>query len=180
MEIFKLMSESVEDKLLAQLRKDYPNLTDNEINKYIYNRTRNINMDFNKSYTLHINRVKCPVEEILDNLYSMDKRTNEWKRKLIHRYGKDNMCNYFIMIEYLKVFKNKTDINNVNMDTETLFKETYKQVFQPHHTKENASAWKQKKCRLKKKMLSTNPDITDYEYIMFNQLQQIIKSQLIN
>lgn len=180
MDIFKLLGEEIEQRLLNDLRKDFPTLSDNQINEYIFNRTKNPNMDFNKPHIPHKNRFKCPVEKILDNIYPIDKTSNEWKRKLLNRYGNDKMCNYFIMIEYLKVFKNKTEYNNVNMDTETLFKETYKQVFQPHHTKENASAWKQKKCRLKKKMLSTQPDTSDYEYIMFNQLQQIIKSQLIN
>ena len=86
MDIFKLLGEEIEQRLLNDLRKDFPNLSDNEINEYIFNRTKNPNMDFNKPYIPHKNRFKCPVEIILDNIYPIDKRSNVWKRKLLNRY----------------------------------------------------------------------------------------------
>ncbi len=169
-DIFKLISNQLENKLLNELSKDFPELSEEDLKNFIYKKTRE-HFDFNKSNILYKNRIKGEEEEILDNLFP---GKNEWKTRLIKRYGQDKNDTYYIMIEYFKVFKNKTINNNVNMNKLELFKETYKQVFQPYHTKENASVWKQKKFRLKKKMLADNPDILDYEYIMFDKLQQFI------
>ena len=165
--IFKSMREEIENKLL----KDFPELSENEINKFIYKKTRN-HYDFNKPNILYKNRTKGSEEEILDYLFP-DK--NEWKTRLIKRYGEDKFDTYYIMIEYIKTFKNKTPINiDNNMDNEEKFKYTYKQVFQPFHNKENASRWKQKKFRLKKKMLSEQTLEDDYEYILFKFIQEMI------
>tara|TARA_R110000787_G_scaffold230451_1_gene337946 strand:+ start:185 stop:712 length:528 start_codon:yes stop_codon:yes gene_type:complete len=171
-DIFKLISNQLENKLLNELSKDFPELSEEDLKNFIYKKTRG---DINKPNINHKNRFKSENELVLDNIFTNDNKTiNQWKRQLLNRYGKDKECNYYIMIESFKVFKNKTIYNNVNMNKLELFKETYKQVFQPYHNKENASVWKQKKFRLKKKMLADNPDILDYEYIMFDKLQQFI------
>jgi len=173
--IYKLMSEEIENKLLKNLSKDFPELSENEINKFIYKKTRN-HYDFNKPNILYKNRTKGSEEEILDYLFpDNNKIINEWKTRLIKRYGKDKFDTYYLMIEYIKTFKNKTPINiDNNMNNEEKFKYTYKQVFQPFHNKENASRWKQKKFRLKKKMLSEQSPEDDYEYILFKFIQEMI------
>ncbi len=178
-DIFKLMSNQIEIKLLKDLSKDFPELSENELKIFIYKKTRG---DINKPNIDYKNRFKNENELLLDKIFIENNETiNKWKRYLLNRYGEDKECNYYIMLEYIKVFKNTTIINidnmNNNMNNEQLFLETYKQVFQPFHTKENASKWKQKKFRLKKKMLSNDNDITeDYEYILFRFIQNSLFS----
>ncbi len=178
-DIFKLMSNQIEIKLLKDLSKDFPELSENELKIFIYKKTRE---DINKPNIDYKNRFKNENELLLDKIFIENNETiNKWKRYLLNRYGEDKECNYYIMLEYIKVFKNTTIINidnmNNNMNNEQLFQETYKQVFQPFHTKENASKWKQKKFRLKKKMLSNDNNITeDYEYILFRFIQDSLFS----
>jgi len=168
-----------ENKLLINLSKDFPQLSEEELKIFIYKKTR---QDINKPNIDYKNRLKNDNELLLDKIFIENNETiNKWKRYLLNRYGEDKECNYYIMLEYIKVFKNTTIINidnmNNNMNNEQLFQETYKQVFQPFHTKENASKWKQKKFRLKKKMLSNDNNITeDYEYILFRFIQDSLFS----
>ena len=51
--IFKSMREEIENKLLKDFSKDFPELSENEINKFIYKKTRN-HYDFNKPNILLI------------------------------------------------------------------------------------------------------------------------------
>ena len=172
-DIFKSLSQEIENKLLKDLSKDFPELSENQINKYIYKKTRG---DINKPNIDHKNRFKNENELLLDNIFKNDNKTiNQWKRYLLNNYGQDKECNYFIMLEYIKTFKNITTINiDNNMDNEEKFKYTYQQVFQPFHNKENANRWKQKKFRLKKKMLSGQSPEDDYEYILFMFIQEML------
>ncbi len=178
-DIFKSFSKQIENKLLENLSKDKEviakNLSEDELKKLIFNRTRK-DIDFNPPNILYKNRMKCDNEKLLDKIFNNDNRIiNKWKRDLINRYNQDKECNYYIMLEFVKTFKNITHINiDNNMNREQLFQETYKLVFQPHHNKDNADRWKQKKFRLKKKMLEQRPNEEDYEYILFNYLQDIV------
>jgi hypothetical protein len=178
--IFKSFSQQIENELLKNLSKDYPQLSEDELKIFIYKKTRK---DINKPNIDYKNRFKNENELLLDKIIIKNNETiNKWKRQLLNRYGQDKECNYYIMLEFVKTFKNITHINiDNNMNKEQLFQETYKLVFQPYHNKDNADRWKQKKFRLKKKMLEPRPNEEDYEYILFNYLQDIVfKNKTIN
>ena len=183
--IFKSFSQQIENELLKNLSKDKEviaeNLSEDELKKFIFNRTK-ADMDFNPPNILYKNRIKCENEILLDKIFNNDNRIiNKWKKDLINRYNEDKECNYYIMLEFVKTFKNITHINiDNNMNKEQLFQETYKLVFQPYHNKDNADRWKQKKFRLKKKMLEPRNE-DDYEYILFNYVQDLVfKNNTIN
>ena len=78
-DIFKLISNQLENKLLNELSKDFPELSEEDLKNFIYKKTRE-HFDFNKSNILYKNRIKGEEEEILDNLFP---GKNEWKTRLI-------------------------------------------------------------------------------------------------
>ncbi len=172
--IFSSIKDQLENKLLEDLSKDYPDLSEDKLKKFIYNRTR-ADMDFNPPGILYKNRIKCDNEKLLDKIFINDNPViNKWKRELLNRYGHDKYCNYYIMLEFVKTFKNITHINiDNNMNREQLFQETFKLIFKPHYSKDTADRWKQKKFRLKKKMLEPGNE-DDYEYILFNYVQNLL------
>jgi len=185
-DIFKSLTKSLSNKLKTNLCQD-SDFKDLNIQDLIKNRVDNIlstDIDFSSLLYTEIKDEKYKNEYmILNDVYGSsynNETIRRFKANLMSRYGQDITENYYVMIEYLKVFKNK-NINIIKdmseLSESQIFNIVYNDVFKPHHTKEDASKWKQKKFRLKKKVVGgviTKTD--DYELIMFNY----IKNNMIN
>lgn len=185
-DIFKSLTKSLGNKLKTNLCKD-SDFKDLNIQDLIKNRVDTIlssDIDFSSLLYTEIKDEKYKNEHmILNDVYGSsynNETIRRFKANLMSRYGQDITENYYVMIEYLKVFKNK-NINIIKdmseLSESQIFNIVYNDVFKPHHTKEDASKWKQKKFRLKKKVVGgviTKTD--DYELIMFNY----IKNNMIN
>ena len=185
-DIFKSLTKSLGNKLKTNLCQD-SDFKDLNIQDLIKNRVDTIlstDIDFSSLLYTEIKDEKYKNEHmILNDVYGSsynNETIRRFKANLMSRYGQDITENYYVMIEYLKVFKNK-NINIIKdmseLSESQIFNIVYNDVFKPHHTKEDASKWKQKKFRLKKKVVGgviTKTD--DYELIMFNY----IKNNMIN
>jgi len=185
-DIFKSLTKSLGNKLKTDLCQDpeFKNLNINNLIKNSVDTILSSDIDFSSLLYTEKKDEKYKNEYmILNDVYGSsynNETIRRFKSNLMSRYGQDITENYYVMIEYLKVFKNK-NINIIkdmsDLSESQIFNIVYNEVFKPHHTKEDASKWKQKKFRLKKKVVGGVVSKTDdYELIMFNY----IKNNMIN
>ena len=185
-DFFKSLTKSLSNKLKTDLCQDpeFKNLNINNLIKNSVDTILSSDIDFSSLLYTEKKDEKYKNEYmILNDVYGSsynNETIRRFKSNLMSRYGQDITENYYVMIEYLKVFKNK-NINIIkdmsDLSESQIFNIVYNEVFKPHHTKEDASKWKQKKFRLKKKVVGGVVSKTDdYELIMFNY----IKNNMIN
>lgn len=167
MENFIHMKSAIKDKLLLDLKKDFKDLSEEQLLFFINNR---LNQD--TDWDDDINGIT--IQEILKKIFTNDDRkTYLFKQRLCERYGNDKLDNYYILLQYIKnIFKTKTNLIVDKMNfliSEKEFEEVYEKVFRPYQTTDNKDKLKQKKFRLKKKLCKgciTKED--DYECILFS------------
>lgn len=162
---YKYIISSLADKLKEDLKRD-PDFIGLDINELI-----------NSKVDEHIEKtdfIQKEIEFILNDIFDPSiKKNKDFINYTLNNLSKENTIN--ILLKHLNlIFKNKTIKINRSMDyqiTADEFELIYNKVFRPYYTTENNNKLRQKKFRLKNKLVKgcVNKN-DDYEIILFKYI----------
>lgn len=162
---YKYIISSLADRLKEDLKRD-PDFIGLDINELI-----NSKVDEHIEKTDFIHK---EIEIILNDIFDpSNKKNKEFINYTLNNLAKENTIN--ILLKHLNlIFKNKTIKINRSMDyqiTADEFELIYNKVFRPYYTTENNNKLRQKKFRLKNKLVKgcVNKN-DDYEIILFKYI----------
>jgi len=162
---YKYIISCLADRLKEDLKRD-PEFRDLDIDDLI-----NSKVDEHIEKTDFIHK---EIEIILNDIFDpSNKKNKEFINYTLNNLAKENTIN--ILLKHLNlIFKNKTIKINRSMDyqiTADEFELIYNKVFRPYYTTENNNKLRQKKFRLKNKLVKgcVNKN-DDYEIILFKYI----------